>query len=95
MTEEEKKIVLEAEEIIKKEATKTKAAATKKRKGIYSKIIIFIIFAYLFYFTERVLGLFEKTGSEPVVIIGAVFSILGLECGVLAWIKNTKIKRGN
>lgn len=95
MTDEEKEIILQAEEIIKKETNKAKAKATKKKKGLYSKVIIIIVFVYLGYFTERVLSLFEKTGAEPVVIIGAVFSILGLECGVLAWIKNSKIKRGD
>lgn len=95
MTEEEKEIVLQAEGIIKKEATKAKAKTTRKRKGLYSKVILIMVFVYLFYFTERILDLFEKTGAEPVVIIGAVFSILGLECGVLAWIKNSKIKKGD
>ena len=92
MTNEEKELLEKAEEIRKKEATKIKAQKTKNRKGLFTKALILLIFAYLFYFTERILSIFEKTGVEPVVLIGAVFGILGLECGVMGWIKNTKVK---
>lgn len=94
MTEEEKRIVDEAEEIKRKEVIKAKSKRTKVRKGLFTKVLIILIFTYLFYFTERILDIFEATSVEPTILIGAVFAILGLECGVMGWIKNTKIKKG-
>lgn len=94
MTEEEKEVLQRAEEIKKKEATKAKSKRTKFRKGLFTKILIVLIFTYLFYFTEKVLGIFQTTGVEPTVLITSVFAILGLECGVMGWIKNTKVKKG-
>lgn len=94
MTEEEKEVLHRAEEIKKKEATKAKSIRTKLRKGIFTKVLIMLIFTYLFYFTERILDIFQATGVEPSVLISSVFAILGVECGAMAWIKNTKIKRG-
>ena len=48
MTEDEKRIVDEAEEIKKKEAIKAKSRRTKVRKGIFTKVLIILIFTYLF-----------------------------------------------
>lgn len=94
MTDKEKRIVDEAEEIKKKEAIKAKSKKTKVRKGLFTKVLIILIFTYLFYFTERILDVFQATNVEPTVLITSVFAILGLECGVMGWIKNTKVKRG-
>lgn len=94
LTEEEKSILEKADAIKKKEASKAKSKRTMARKGLFTKVLIIFIFVYLFYFTERILGIFETTGAEPAILIGSVFAILGLECGVMGWIKNTKVKKG-
>lgn len=94
MTNEEKDLLEKAKEIKKKEAIKLKEEKVNKRKGLFSKSLIIFVLAYLAYFTERVLIIFEKTSQEPTVLIGSVFALLGLECGVMGWIKNSKIKKG-
>ena len=92
MTDKEKEILEQAKAIKQKEVTRLRK---QKYKGLFSKIVLFLIFAYLFYFTERILDIFLATSQEPIVLIGAVFGILGLECGVMGWIKSTKIKKGD
>ena len=94
MTEEEKKILEELRQKEKKEESAKKRNNKRIRKGLFTKIIIVAVFTYLFCFTKEVLDVFKATGSEPSTLITCVFAILGLECGVLGWIKSTKIKKG-
>lgn len=91
MTKEEKE---QLEKLQHKAAEEIAAAKKKTKKGLFSKFIIIGGFIYLFYFTERVLRVVESTGNEPGILIGAVFGAIIGECGLLAWIKNTKIKKG-
>ena len=92
MTDKEKEILEQAKAIKQKEVARLRK---QKHKGLFSKIVLFLIFAYLFYFTERILDIFLATSQEPIVLIGAVFGILGIECGVMGWIQSTKIKKGD
>lgn len=95
MTKEEKEQLemLRAKEIEEIETTK-KNKATNFKKGLFSKAIIITGFIYLFYFTERILSIFEQSGQEPTVLIGAVFGAVLGECGLLALIKKAKINKG-
>lgn len=94
MTDEEKRTLEELRQKEKKEEVAKKRNNKKIRKGLFTKIIILTVFTYLFFFTKEVLDVFKTTGSEPSTLITCVFAILGLECGVLGWIKSTKIKKG-
>ncbi len=59
-------------------------------KERFSKCIISLIIAANIIFTIAVLYVFVKTGSEPVVLIGAWFSFMSVEVWQLAQIKKTK-----
>lgn len=86
MTEEEKKILEQAEAIKKKEATKDK----KKKKGRFMKGIIIGVFLFLLIFISVVLWLFYKTGSEPSTLIASVFAVAVGEFSILGSIKKKK-----
>ena len=86
MTEEEKKILEQAEAIKKKEATNSK----KKKKGRFMKGIIVGVFLFLLVFIGVVLWLFYKTGSEPSTLIASVFAVAAGEFSILGSIKKTK-----
>lgn len=64
------------------------------RKGHFSKWLIVFLVAYTIYFSERVLRVFEVTGSEPTVLIGTVLGMIVVQLINLASIKKTKIKNG-
>jgi hypothetical protein len=38
-------------------------------------------------------NLYERVGSIPEVLCGCVYTVLGSECGALAWIKTSKDKQ--
>ncbi|WP_410496404.1 hypothetical protein QTL86_02745 [Cellulosilyticum sp. ST5] len=86
MTEEEKKILEQAEAIRKKEASKSK----QKKKGSFMKGIIVGVFLFLLVFIGVVLWLFYKTGSEPSTLIASVFAVAVGEFSILGSIKKTK-----
>jgi hypothetical protein len=67
--------------------------AKKKSKGLYSKVVIFIIIALNVWFTDRVLDTVAITGVEPAVLIGAFFTFTGGELLMLFGIKTKKIKK--
>lgn len=85
MTENEKKILEQAEAIKKKEATKV-----KKRKGRFMKATIVCLFLFLLIFTCTVLYIFYRTGSEPSTLIASVFALCVGEFSILGLIKNKK-----
>lgn len=93
MTKEEQELLEKAEEIKRKEERKAKAQKTKKRKGLFMKFVIVFMFGYLTIFTYIVLDVFEKTGTEPSTLIGAVFLFCGWESGCLSKIKINKTKK--
>lgn len=86
MTEDERKILDQAEAIKKKEATKVK----QKKKGRFMKGIIIGVFLFLVVFIGVVLWLFYKTGSEPSTLIASVFAVAVGEFSILGSIKKKK-----
>lgn len=60
----------------------------------FSKIIVSIIVSLNIIFTVAILYIFLKIGSEPVALIAAWFGFTTGELCLLAYIKNTKIKKG-
>lgn len=65
-----------------------------KKEFKTSNIILFLLSILLILFTLRCLYIVEATGNEPSTLITAVFAAALGECGILGWIKNTKIKNG-
>ena len=86
MTEDERKILEQAEAIKKKEATKVK----QKKKGRFMKGIIIGVFLFLLVFIGVLLWLFYKTGSEPSTLIASVFAVAVGEFSILGSIKKKK-----
>ena len=86
MTEDERKILDQAEAIKKKEATKVR----QKKKGRFMKGIIIGVFLFLLVFIGVVLWLFYKTGSEPSTLIASVFAVAVGEFSILGSIKKKK-----
>lgn len=86
MTKEEKEILVQAEAIKRKEASKIKV----KKKGRFMKGIIIGVFIFLLIFTGTILWLFYRTGNEPSTLIASVFALSCGEFSVLGWIKNKK-----
>ena len=62
-------------------------------KGFFSKAIIILVVLLNAAFTYRVLEIFEKVRSEPIVLIGAWFSFTTGELLMLASIKRKKIEK--
>lgn len=56
-------------------------------------VILVVIAAFLLWFTNRMIGLYELTGGVPDTLITCVFAVCGGECGVMGWIKTTKDKQ--
>ncbi len=61
----------------------------KKSMGIMDKILIFEA-ALLIVYTIADMWLFYQKGSEPTTLTACVFSICGIENGVMGWIKTNK-----
>lgn len=61
------------------------------RMGVMNIVLIFIAVT-LISFTVVMIELFKIYGTIPDTLCTCVFSVLGTECGALAWIKNTKEK---
>lgn len=69
----------------------------QQREGIISRIgvmnlILIIIGATLFWFTQEMISLFKQYGMIPDTLVNCVFMLLGGECGVMGWIKTNKEK---
>ena len=65
----------------------------KKRKSLFSKIIVISVILLNVVFTLAVLGIFLMTSSEPSSLIVAWFSFTTVELWSLAGIKKAKEKR--
>lgn len=59
----------------------------------FSMLVVVAVICYNFWFTDKVLTIFEKTGVEPVVLIGAVFAFTTGELWSLSKIKREEIKK--
>lgn len=64
----------------------------RKRKGLFMKCLIAIMFIGLIVFTIRMIKTFELIGSEPSTLIASVFAFCSAEGGFLAFIKSNKNK---
>lgn len=85
--------ILGAINVIKAPSETTTAATTDKRKmGAMDKILI-LEGAILITYTVVDMWIFYKTGSEPTTLTMCVFTVCGVENGVMGWIKTTKEKQ--
>lgn len=69
--------------------------AKKKKKGVFSKIIVSLVILLNTLFTATVLVIFCKTSVEPSSLIIAWFAFTTTELWSLAGIKKTKEKKDN
>jgi len=60
-------------------------------KKQFSKVIVLLIIILNVWFTVAVLGVFAKTGVEPVALVAAFFSFTTGELWLMASIKKTKV----
>lgn len=67
----------------------------RKKKGIFSKIVVSAVIALNVLFTIAVLIIFLKTSCEPSGLIIAWFSFTTVELWSLAGIKKAKEKKEN
>lgn len=67
----------------------------KKKKSLFSKIIVVLVILLNVLFTVAVLGVFLKTSMEPSSLIVAWFSFTTVELWSLAGIKKAKEKKEN
>lgn len=69
------------------------AMAKKKKKSIFSKVIVSTVIALNVIFTIAVLVVFLKTSTEPSSLIVAWFSFTTVELWSLAGIKKAKERK--
>lgn len=55
-------------------------------------VILIFIFLCLIVFTIVMIDCFKKQYSIPDTLVTCVYATLGGECGIMGWIKNTKVK---
>ena len=55
-------------------------------------LILLVLGVMLFWFTVTMIGLFREYGSGPDTLVNCVFVALTGECGMMGWIKTSKIK---
>ena len=67
----------------------------KKKKSIFSKIIVSAVISLNVLFTAVVLWLFYKTATEPMGLIAAWFGFTTVEMWSLAGIKKADKKKEN
>ena len=65
----------------------------KKKKSLFSKIIVVSVIALNVIFTAVVLGIFLKTSVEPSSLVVAWFSFTTVELWSLAGIKKAKSRK--
>ncbi len=63
------------------------------KQSRYIKKILTFMFIYLILFTAACLYITYETGIEPRTLILCVFAFCGVEGGLSAWIKTTKVKK--
>ena len=66
-----------------------------KSQSRYIKKVLTFMFIYLILFTSVCLFITFKTGNEPSTLILCVFAFCGVEGGLSAWIKTTKVKKSD
>lgn len=66
-----------------------------KSQNKYIKKILAFMFIYLILFTSTCLFITYKTGKEPTTLILSVFAFCGVEGGLSAWIRTTKVKKAD
>lgn len=71
---------------------RTKVRKPKKKVKTMDLILV-IIGVTLAVFTIAMIHLFTLYGAIPDTLCACVFSVLGTECGAMAWIKTTKDKQ--
>ena len=69
--------------------------AKKKKKNLFSKLIVVSVIALNVIFTITVLSVFLETSSEPTSLVVAWFSFTTVELWSLAGIKKAKEKKEN
>ena len=69
--------------------------ARKKKKSLFSKIVVLSVIALNVIFTITVLSVFLETSSEPTSLVVAWFSFTTVELWSLAGIKKAKEKKEN
>ena len=69
--------------------------ARKKKKSLFSKIVVLSVIALNVIFTITVLSVFMETSSEPTSLVVAWFSFTTVELWSLAGIKKAKEKKEN
>ena len=67
--------------------------AKKKKKNLFSKLIVISVIALNVIFSITVLNVFLKTSSEPSSLVVAWFSFTTVELWSLAGIKKAKEKK--
>lgn len=71
-------------------------AHTSEKKGLKkpktSTVALIVVAAYILWFTNRMIGLYEATRAIPDTLVTCVFAICGGECGALGWIRTSKEK---
>lgn len=94
MTKDEKEELERLQKLQQQEEKANKAKKTRKRKGLFSKITLFLMLVYTIYFIERIFLLLQQNVSIPDSLIMSVLGLTLGECGILAFIKQNKIKKG-
>ena len=69
--------------------------AKKKKKSVFSKIVVMLVILLNVIFTATILSIFLRTSSEPSSLIVAWFSFTTVELWSLAGIKKSKEKKEN
>ena len=67
--------------------------ANKKKKGLFSKIIVCAVILLNVIFSVAVFAVFLKTSTEPSSLVVAWFSFTTVELWSLAGIKKSKAKK--
>lgn len=68
-----------------------RCGAALERFGTMNFILL-VLGAMLFWFTVTMIDLFREYGSVPDTLVNCVFIALTGECGVMGWIKTSKVK---
>ena len=76
----------------KKTAKKDNDRSFIERFGTMNLILVFIAITFIV-FTVAMIIVFCKYQAIPDTLVASVFSVLGGECGVMGWIKNSKDRR--
>ena len=64
-----------------------------RKNNVFQKSLILGLLGFATWFTCKILFNFEKTGQEPIALIGAVFALITAELGYLMTLANTDKKQ--